>query len=286
MSKIEEFSVRELADFRRYSEQRNTEELEDLVATNLAISGIRGYELEPDYKEMNSDQALSLLIHDSAVDAYKLNSELDVDEFYEFLAGSMKEEAEQAKGLDTDILLEREVYGRPLSEVVQDISEYYAKNFSKGSEVEIEEVMENNGFFGRADIIRKAGGDTELRDVKNRYSRNIPVPGPDDGFKMGSYALISREQRDIDRFVLEYPIQGIEVEVGPEEWFGEVVQKADEFEKLLEKSRNRQAQLLEDAMGLENGKDPRTFVEDLNLGYSTSRDFAEPAVTEGLELNR
>lgn len=285
MSELEEFSVRELEDFRRYSQEKNIEGLEDLLATNLAVSGIRGYELEPDYAEMSSDQALSLLIHDSVVEAYKLNTELDEDEFYEFLAGSMNSQVEEAEGLEPDILLEENVYGRPISEVVQDLSRYYSENFSPGSDVETEQVLENNGFFGRADIIHEVDGETELRDIKTRYSENVPVPGPGDRFKMASYALISRNERDIDRFVLEYPVQGVEVEVETEEWFGEVVEHAHEFEKLLDSTRERQAKLLEEAMDLENGRDPRDFVEGLNLGYRTNRDFAESAVAEGLELN-
>lgn len=285
MFDLEEFSVRELEDFRRYSEEENTEGIQDLVATNLAISGIRDYELEPDYEEMSSDQILSLLIHDSAVEIYELNSELDQDEFYEFLAGNMNEQVEKAKGVGKDVLLEGQVYGRPLSQVVGDIAGYYADNFSQGANVETEKVMENNGFFGRADIIREVEDEMELRDVKTRYSENIPVPAPGDRFKIGSYALISRGERDIDRFVLEYPVQGTEIEVEPTELFGEIMEKAQKFEEMLETSRNRQAQLLEDAMDLNRGRDPRAFVEGLNLGYRTNRDFAESAVAEGLELN-
>lgn len=285
MSELEEFSVRELTDFRRYSEQGDTEGLEDLVATNLAISGIREYQLEPDYCEMDSDQVLSLLIHDSAVEAYELNSELSEDEFYEFLSSSMKEQSENAEGLDTDILLEEEVYGMPPSEVIEDISSYYAENFVSGSSIETETVLDNNGFSGRADVLQDVEDETELRDVKTRYSENIPVPGPDDRFKMASYALISRDDRDIDRFVLEYPVQGLEVEVETEEWFGQIIDYTHEFEEILNASRDRQVKLLEEAMGLNNRRDPRDFVEGLNLGYETNRDFAESAVAEALELN-
>ena len=285
MAEIEEFSVRELADFRRYSRERNNQGLEDLVATNLAISDIRGYELEPDYVEMTKDQALSLLIHDSAIKAYENNFEGDQDEFYSFLADDMNSQVEKAQGLEDDILLTENVYGRPVSGVVEDIARYYAQNFSSGTDVETEKVLENNGFFGRADIIRVVDEDRELRDIKTRYSEKTPLPRPEDEFKMGCYALISREGMDIDRFVLEYPVQGLEIEVEPTEFFGEIVEQAENFEELLETSRSRQAQLLEEAMDVENNGDPRDFVEGLNLGYSTNRDFAESALSEGLELN-
>jgi hypothetical protein len=36
-------------------------------------------------------------------------------------------------------------------------------------------------------------------------------------------------------------------------------------------------------MGLDSGKDPREFVEGLNLGYQVNRDFAESAIGKALE---
>ncbi|QKQ98943.1 hypothetical protein GKQ38_05525 [Candidatus Nanohaloarchaea archaeon] len=278
---MEEFSVRELADYYWNDERENYDEVEDLAATNLAISGIRSYDLEPDFSDMDNEQALALLVHDAAVDIYELNSELDSEEFFELMASDINYRISQEDELDQELVF-GSIEGRPLKDIVEEVSNYYEQNFQEGENVKTERVLENNGFHGRADIIRDVDGETELRDIKTHYTET-PVPGPLDGFKVACYALISRDELEVDSFVIEYPLQGTEIEVEPEEWFGEVAEKAREFEEILEEGRENQAGLLESDLGTETDRAPRDFVEGLNLPYEMNKAYARSALPEGIK---
>ena len=67
------------------------------------------------------------------------------------------------------------------------------------------------------DVVSRAvvevGGETELRDIKTRYSDRRPLPDEDEKLKIACYALISRQALDIDRFILDYPLQGSDVKI-------------------------------------------------------------------------
>lgn len=278
---MEEFSVNELETFRRKSWEEDDEAIHDLVIGNLAISGDRDYNLEPNFSDNDTDYALAILVHDAVVNLYKLNAELNSEEFFDEISGKILDRVDDAEDLSEDIIWQ-EVHGESLNETVNQLADYYEENFEQASTVETEKVLNNNGFKGRADIVREIDGETEIRDIKTRYSDRKPVPAGDEKFKIACYALISREELNVDRFVLEYPLQGVEVEVEPEEWFAEIADTAEEYRQMLENARETEAEILEDEMGLNNGKEPREFVEGLNLGRM-NWDYAEAAVTEGLK---
>lgn len=277
----EEFSVSQLAEFRKYSWIGHDEALEELVSRNLSSSGERQYDYQGDFSGKNTDQTLSILVHDAAVSLYDQNQEVDVDEAFQHMSTHINDRISRTQNLDRDVIW-RDVYGTSLKDVVQDAAEYYADNLKPGSEIATEEVMENNGFYGRADIIRKVDGETEIRDVKTRYTDTASIPRPEEEFKMACYALISRGEIEADRFVLEYPLQGEEVVVEPQEWFADVANRANEFKEKLETSREEQARLLQNELGFKTDMPPRKFVEDLNLGYNKNRKTAQAAAAEAL----
>ena len=277
----EEFSVSQLAEFRKHSRMENDEALEELVSRNLSSSQDREYDYQGDFSDKDTDQTLSILVHDAAVNLYDRNEEVDVDEAFQHMSSHINDRISETQNLDRDVIW-RDVYGASLKDVVQDAAEYYAENLQTASEVATEEVLENQGFHGRADVIREVDGETEIRDVKTRYSDAPSMPGPEDEFKMACYALISRGELEVDRFVLEYPLQGEEVEVEPEEWFAEVANRANEFGRKLDESREKQARLLENELGLKTDMAPREFVEGLNLGYDKNRETAQAAAAEAL----
>lgn len=278
---MEEFSVSELDTFRRKSGYGDQEAVYDLVAGNLAISGERDYRPEPDFEQEDTDYALTLLVHDAAVNLYELNEQLDSEDFFEQITDDIIQRIEDEQALSKDIIWEQ-VYGTSVKDTVDQLADYYSENFEQASRVETEKLIENNGFTGRTDIVREVGGETELRDIKTRYSDRRPLPDEDEKFKIACYALISRQELDIDRFILEYPLQGEEVKIDPRERFSDIAGIAEEYRQMLETAREVQAEMLEEDMGLEKGEDPRKFVEGLNLGR-TNRDYAEAAVTEGLK---
>lgn len=278
---MEEFSVSELDTFRRKSGYGDQEAVYDLVAGNLAISGERDYRPEPDFEQEDTDYALTLLVHDAAVNLYELNEQLDSEDFFEQITDDIIQRIEDEQALSKDIIWEQ-VYGTSVKDTVDQLADYYSENFEQASHVETEKLIENNGFTGRTDIVREVGGETELRDIKTRYSDRRPLPDEDEKFKIACYALISRQELDIDRFILEYPLQGEEVKIDPRERFSDIAGIAEEYRQMLETAREVQAEMLEEDMGLEKGEDPRKFVEGLNLGR-TNRDYAEAAVTEGLK---
>ncbi|MFB6145428.1 MAG: hypothetical protein ABEJ99_02890 [Candidatus Nanohaloarchaea archaeon] len=232
MSTGVEFSVTELSDYARYSRSGQQDKVDELVDRNLDIQGIRIYDLEPDFSGMDYDHALSILVHDAVVDLYDRNQELDEKEIFDFMASRMGERVQRSDGLNEEVLWGR-VYDNKLNEVVDDIAHYYADNFVEGRDVRTEEVVGNRGFFGRADILREIDGETELRDIKTHYS-DVQVTMPYQEFKMGCYALISRGDLEVERFIIEYPLQQKKLEVDPTEWFGEVVEVAEEYRGLLE----------------------------------------------------
>lgn len=271
--------MRELADYRWHDRRDNRGELGDLVSTNLAVSGIRSYDLEPEFGDISEEQALSILVHDAVIELYDLNLELNSEEFFEVMAADISYRNSQEEDLDQD--LSRGVGGLPLDEILEELADYYSGNFKAGENIETERVLNNNGFYGRADIVREVDGEKELRDVKIRYS-NPPIPGLQDEFKMACYALISRDELDIDNFVLEYPLQGAEIEVEPEQWFGEVVDTAAEFESLLEEGRKNQAELLRSELRTESDREPRDFVERLDIPYEMNKAYARKALPEGI----
>jgi len=277
----EDFSVSQLAEFRKYSRLGSDEELEELVSRNLSSSQDREYDYQGDFSDKDTDQALSILVHDAAVSLYDRNEEVDVDEAFRQMSAHINDRISETQNLDRDVIW-RDVYGASLNEVVQDAAEYYAENLQTASEVATEEVIENKGFHGRADVIREVDGETEIKDVKTRYSDTASIPGPEEEFKMACYALISRGELEVDRFVLEYPLQGEEIEVEPEEWFAEVADRANEFGEKLEASREEQARMLENELGLKTDMSPREFVEGLNLGYDRNRETAQAAAAEAL----
>ena len=277
----EEFSVSQLAEFRKYSRIGHDEALEELVSRNLSSSGERQYDYQGDFSGKNTDQTLSILVHDAAVSLYDQNQEVDVDEAFQHMSTHINDRISRTQNLDRDVIW-RDVYGTSLKDVVQDAAEYYADNLKPGSEIATEEVMENNGFYGRADIIRKVDGETEIRDVKTRYTDTASIPRPEEEFKMACYALISRGEIEADRFVLEYPLQGEEVVVEPQEWFADVANRANEFKEKLETSREEQARLLQNELGFKTDMPPRKFVEDLNLRYDKNRKTAQAAAAEAL----
>lgn len=255
--------------------------IEELVSRNLSASNQREYDYQGDFEDKNTDQALSILVHDAAVSLYERNEELNEEEAFNHISNHINERISESQNLDSDIIW-NQVYGDSLNEVVQDAAEYYSENLVPASDVETEKVIENQGFHGRTDIIREVDGKTEIRDVKTKYSDKAPIPGPRDAFKMACYALISREGRDIDRFVLEYPLQGEEVEVEPEEWFAEVAEKANEFGEKLDSARNEQARIIGQELGHNVNSSPREFVENLGLSYNYMRRTAEAAVANAL----
>ena len=277
----EEFSVSQLAEFRKHSRMENDEALEELVSRNLSSSQDREYDYQGDFSDKGTDQTLSILVHDAAVSLYDRNEEVDVDEAFQHMSTHINDRISETQNLDRDVIW-RDVYGASLKDVVQDAAEYYAENLQTASEVATEEVLENQGFHGRSDVIREIDGETEIRDVKTRYADAPSMPGPEDEFKMACYALISRGELEVDRFVLEYPLQGEEVEVEPEEWFAEVANRANEFGRKLDTSREKQARLLENELGLKTDMSPREFVEGLNLRYDKSRETAQAAAAEAL----
>lgn len=277
---MEEFSVTELANYRWHEMRDNCEKIEDLIATNLAVSGIRSYNLEPDFSEMGREQALSLLVHDAAVEVYRTNSELESEEYFDIMASNINSRVSQEDNLDSEIVFDN-VRGFPVNEVVQSIADYYGENFRSAQNIEIEKVLENNDFHGRADIVRDVNGDTELRDIKTCYT-DAAIPGSQDSFKLACYALISRNQLDIDSFILEYPLQSTEIEIEPENWFGEVAEKAGELEDLLEEGREKQADLLQPDFGRRDGESPREFVEGLDLPYDVNKSYARSAVPDAV----
>ncbi|MFB6192967.1 MAG: hypothetical protein ABEK00_01850 [Candidatus Nanohaloarchaea archaeon] len=276
---MEEFSVSELEEYRKHGRQNDREALEDLVSKNLAISGIRSYDLEPDLTEMKPDRALAYLLHDSVIDLYQENREMSSEEIYDRIAEKLNRRISETEGLNQDIVLGR-VHGMKVGDAASEIADYYSDNFEQASQVETEKVLENNGLYGRTDVVRQLDDTSEIRDVKIHYS-GIPVPVPGEEFRMASYALISRDDLDVDRFVLEYPLQREEVEVKPENWFAEVTDTAADFEELLEEARENQAELLKDEVG-SSTKASREFVESLNLPYNLNLKYAEQAV-KGLD---
>lgn len=278
----EEFSVSQLAEFREYSLMRDEEALEDLVSRNLSSSQDREYDYQGDFSDKDTNQALSILVHDATVGLYDQNEEIHADEAFQYMSSHINDRISETENLDRDVIW-NDVYGASLKEVVQDAAEYYAENLQTGSEVKTEEVIENNGFHGRADVIREVDGHKEIRDVKTRYSESASMSKPEDQFKMACYALISRDELDVDRFVLEYPLQGEEVVVEPEEWFAEVANRANEFGEKLKASRREQARILENELGFKTDMSPREFVEGLNLKYHKNRETAQAAAAEALK---
>lgn len=268
---MEEFSVRELTDYWWCTGPGDEDRLNELLSTNLAVSGIRGYDIEPDLSEMERENALKTKIHDSVVEFYDFNLDLDSDEMFEFLYSEVERRGPEESDIDL------EIEDRKVENILRSVAAHYEDDFAEADTVETEKVIGNNGFYGRADILRDMGEEKELRDVKMRFADN-PVPGPKDRFGMACYALISRHEHDVDRFVLEYPLQGAEFEIEPENWFSEVVDSADEFESLLEESRREQAELLREDMDADTDKPPRRFVEDLDITYEENKDYARTAV--------
>lgn len=277
---MEEFSVSELAEFRKYSRMNNEGSLEELVSKNLSLSENRQYDYKGDFSDKTTDQALSILVHDAAVSLYNQNQYVDAEEAFSHMSSHINDRVSGTQNLDRDIVW-REVYGAPLNEVVKDAAEYYAESFQPASEISIEQVLENNEFYGRIDVIREVNGEKEILDVKTRYA-DKPIPRPGEEFKMACYALISRGELEVDRFVLEYPLQGKEMVVEPEDWFSEVANLANRFAEKLESSRTEQARILENEFGFKTSMSPREFVEGLGLGYDKKWETAQEAASEVL----
>ena len=272
----EEFSVSELWSFRENLWMDNTEAVNDLLMWNIATSDSREKRREASKSEIDADRAVSMLLHDASVSVYELNTSMEFDGFIDRLCSEVREVINDSDDLSLDLTCD-EVYGLSVEQALEQLADYYSENFSEASEVEIERVIENNGFFGRADIIRDTGEEIEMRDVKTRYSDKRPFPSEEDRFKMTCYALISRGEIDVDRFVLEYPLQGKEVEIDPESDLVEVANLADEYRERLEEVRSREVEIIEELTKTECDGSPREFVEGLNLGYQ-NWDYARLAV--------
>jgi len=272
----EEFSVSELWSFRENLWMDNTEAVNDLLMWNIATSDSREKRREASKSEIDADRAVSMLLHDASVSVYELNTSMEFDGFIDRLCSEVRGVINDSDDLSLDLTCD-EVYGLSVEQALEQLADYYSENFSEASEVEIERVIENNGFFGRADIIRDTGEEIEMRDVKTRYSDKRPFPSEEDRFKMTCYALISRGEIDVDRFVLEYPLQGKEVEIDPESDLVEVANLADEYRERLEEVRSREVEIIEELTKTECDGSPREFVEGLNLGYQ-NWDYARLAV--------
>jgi len=272
----EEFSVSEIWSFRENLWMDNTEAVNDLLMWNIATSDSREKRREASKSEIDADRAVSMLLHDASVSVYELNMSMEFDGFIDRLCSEVREVINDSDDLSLDLTCD-EVYGLSVEQALEQLADYYSENFSEASEVETERVIENNGFFGRADIIRDTGEEIEMRDVKTRYSDKRPFPSEEDRFKMTCYALISRGEMDVDRFVVEYPLQGKEVEIDPESDLVEVANLADEYRERLEEVRSREVEIIEELTKTECDGSPREFVEGLNLGYQ-NWDYARLAV--------
>lgn len=224
MSKSE-ISVKDLKKFKALSRQQNYQEIASLVAQNSTRTNTARRGLTPDYDKLPDNLAKSIILHDEVVDFYRNNQSLSHPELTERF--SEVRSSFEAHDLDDP----DSVYGRKIDELVMDISEYLSGTFEEASNVETEVEMENQGLFGRADIIRELeDGTTEMRDIKMVYNGKNPLGE----YGMACYALISQNDHEIDRFILEYPLQDMEVEIEPEDWFGVLISDIREFEQLEE----------------------------------------------------
>ena len=290
----ERFSVSELSRYRKMRNFRNFEEIENLVASNLVSDAER--EPEPDFTGKNIDLAVSTIIHDSVIELYRQRSQETpstsgtLEEIITSPPESFSDKIEafeEDTGKNRSDIFNMNVYGTPVEEVLEDIDSYYSH--ARNEEVVntgIEKYLSNRDFWGRADIIRdlKIDGEilTELRDIKTHYT-DTPVPRDTDEYKISAYALISKSDQDIDRFVLEYPVQGIEVEVDPLDWMAHVAQDASEYSELLENSRENQAESLETDFTLDRkGKRAKEFVHGLNIPNHMSYAYATSAASENM----
>ena len=268
---LEDFSVSQLKKFHHLHSTENEEKLDELIANNIGYSSIRQYDIEPDLSNMTQSQRLSTVIHDAIVDIYGNNERLSEPEVYDHI----KSEIISKGGLDRDYS-DASVYNTDLDSAVRDISENIAESFVAGSNVRTEELLENNCLRGRADIIREVDDIKELRDIKTKYGSE---PRPYDEFGLACYALISRAEHDIDRFVLDYPVQGFEVEIEPEDWFSLVVDRAIAFEEILEDTREVQADQIRDFLD-NSDKSDREKVENLGLNPDRTLELARNARSE------
>lgn len=268
MTIAEDFSVNQLKKFHHYSETGNSEQLDRLAAKNIGNSGMREYDIQANLPTMDESQRVSNIIHDAVVELYEQNNNLTADQAYDFIRTEIED-----KGDLEDEFSKALVYRADLEETVEAISENIAENFVSGQDVRTEELLENRGLRGRADIIREVDGLTELRDIKTKYSSE---PRPYDEFGLACYALASRSDHDIDRFVLEYPVQGFEVEVNPEDWFSLIVERATQFEDMLDETRELQAEQIREYLD-NSDKTDREKVEKLGLNPARARELARKA---------
>ena len=290
---MESFSVSELARYQKFREKGAEEAIKSQVTSNLMSPADEN--LQPDFSDTEEDLAISTAIHDSVVELYRQQPEDDVEQFLEenllspsgSLSGTIKALEEDTE-LDRRDVLESNVYGMAVEDALKSIADFYneARENEATINVETEKKLENNGFWGRADIIREFAMEgqtvTELRDIKTHYS-NASLPRKIDEYKIASYALTSYADQEIDRIVLEYPVQGFEIEVDPHDWIGFIAEDAAEYEDLLEYAREQQAEKLElDLPVNREDKDNREFVHGLNLPNDMNYAYASSAASEAV----
>ena len=220
-----ELSVKDLKRFKALSRQQNYQQIASLVAQNFSRTNDARRGLTPNYDRLDDNLAKSIILHDEVVAFYRDNQSLSQQELAERFSDIKS--VFEAHDLDNP----DSVYGRKVDEMAVSISEYLSGNFEEASTVETEVEMENRGLFGRADIIRELeDGSKEMRDIKMGYSGKNPL----EEYGMACYALISRSDYEIEKFILEYPLQEMEVEVQPEDWFSVLISDIREFEELEE----------------------------------------------------
>ena len=301
---MEEFSVSNLFKYRWMRQAENFEGLQSFIAHNLNSSEFRNGDATPDFSKMKEDNAVATLIHDSALELYDMDDELSNDAEASEIRSVLEENIaemdgrlggqfdgfEEATGLERENLSEEEVYGMPVSEVLGSISAFYsdqlgAKNVEK---VELEKRLRNKNFTGRADVLRTFNDEngeevTELRDVKTHYSDDKVIV-PKDDYTISAYAFLAYadEDVDIDRVVLEYPVQGQEYEVDPLNWIHLIAEDVSELGELLEETREVQADVLEEKFGRPHVDSDREYVEGLDIYPGEKKEYARRAAEEVL----
>ncbi|WP_414837950.1 hypothetical protein ACK3SF_00940 [Candidatus Nanosalina sp. VS9-1] len=298
---MEQFSVSNLVDYRWIRDRENFDDLKNFLAHNLASSSFRENSPTPNFSRMSQDQAKAVLIHDSALELYSAADEMAEDiqasEIKQILESNITEETGRLgrqfrdfedSGISREHVKSGKIYGRKVDDVLNSIADFYAESLPlEDFEIlHIEDELSNNSFTGRADLVRRLDGITELRDVKTHYTNERPI-FPVDDYKISAYALLAHgEDLEIDRVVLEYPVQGQQYEVEPENWLAYIASDASELEALLEDTRRLQADKLEEVYGRPHLHSDREYVEALDAAvHGEKKEYARRAAEEVIAEN-
>lgn len=301
---MEEFSVSNLFSYRWMRETGNLDDLPNFIAHNLNSSKFRNGDATPNFSRMAQDNSIATLIHDSTLELYSADAGLsDSPEASEIRAvleenlaetegrlGEQFDGFDDATGLERDDLAKEEVYGMPVSEALSRISEFYSDQLAGENveKVELEKGLRNRNFTGRADVLRTVTDEegeevTELRDIKTHYSEGR-ILVPKDDYTISAYAFLAYgdEDIDVDRVVLEYPVQGQGYEVDPLNWIYMIADDASELEELLEASRELQADKIEEEFGRPHVQSSKEYVEGLDIYNVEKKEYARRAAEEVL----